>query len=205
MTSGFTRLGFLILRRARQVALLPLLVLVPAAVAAQTAEPSSTTATYGSWTVTCATPAASGEAAASEKICQMTISLSVKGTDGQVRPLIEMAIGQPLGGEGPRVVVQVPIDVALREPVVISVDAEGGDGTQTPKPQTELVTASYFACVPTGCIADAAVSADTVAALKTAAATNVTFTALAAAKKITVPVPMTGFVDAWAALGLSAP
>ena len=178
--------------------------LLSAAAWAQSAEPSSTTATYGAWTVTCATKAAEADAVA-EKICQMTISLSLKGADGQVSPLIEVAIGQPPGETGARVVVQVPIDVALREGLTFSVDAAGGDSTQTPKPQTDLANATYFACVPKGCIADAALTADAIAALSGSTASNVTFTALAGAKKITVPVPMAGFGDAWAALGIATP
>lgn len=169
--------------------------------AAQTAEPSATTATYGNWTVTCGAAAVAG-AAAPQKLCQMTTKLNLKGNDGQVRPLLEIAIGLPPGGDATRIVVQVPIDVALREAIVVSVDAvaQGAD----PKPQTDVVTASYFACTPTGCIADAELKADAAAVLKGAKTTNVTFTALTGAKKITVPVEMTGFADAWAALGLPA-
>ena len=170
--------------------------LVPGMALAEGAAPSTTTATYGAWTVTCAAQAEAGN------LCQMTTKLSLKGNDGQVRPLLEMAVGQPLGGTGARIVVQVPMDVALREVVVISVDAPGGAEGQVPKPQTDLATASYFACVPAGCIADTELTADTLAALQGVGATNVTFTALAGAKKITVPVPMDGFGDAWAALGL---
>jgi invasion protein IalB len=169
--------------------------LLSSAAWAQSAEPSSTTATYGAWTVTCATKAAESDAAA-EKICQMTISLSLKGADGQVSPLIEVAIGQPPGETGARVVVQVPLDVALREGLTF---------TQTPKPQTDLANATYFACVPKGCIADAELTADAIAALTGSTASNVTFTALAGAKKITVPVPMAGFGDAWAALAIATP
>jgi invasion protein IalB len=175
-----------------------ILLLTTAPVLAQTAEPSSTTATYGNWTVTCATVSAEG-ATAAQKTCQMTTKLNLKDADGQLRPLLEVAIGQPLGGEGARIVVQVPLDVALRQPLIVSVDA---DASQTPKPQTELVSASYFACVPQGCIADAALTADVIATLQQSATTNLTFTALAGSKRITVPVAMTGFGDAWAALGL---
>lgn len=173
----------------------------PGWAAAQAVEPSSTTATYGAWTVTCATPAAAEGAV---KICQMTTKLSVKGSDGQVRPLLEVAIGQPVGGEGARIVLQVPMDVALREAVAVSVDAPGSEAAPSPKPQTALAQASYFACVPAGCIADAALTAQTLAALQAASVTNVTFTALTGAQKITVPVPMEGFGDAWSALGLPA-
>lgn len=169
---------------------------------AQTAEPSATTATYGNWTVTCGAAVATG-AATAQKVCQMTTKLNLKGNDGQVRPLLEIALGMPPGGDAPRFVVQVPIDVALREALVVSVDAAtaGAD----PKPQTDLLTASYFACTAAGCIADAVLKSDVIAALKVAKTTNVTFTALAGTKKITVPVEMTGFGDAWAALGLPGP
>jgi len=179
-----------------------LLALLAAPAVAQTAEPSATTATYGNWTVTCGDAAGAG-AATPQKVCQMTTKLNLKGNDGQVRPLLEIAIGLPPGGDAPRIVVQVPIDVALREALVVSVDAET-DGAD-PKPQIDLVTASYFACTPAGCIADAVVKPDVMDALKLAKTTNVTFSALAGAKKITVPVDMTGFGDAFAALGLPAP
>ena len=149
---------------------------------AQTAEPSATTATYGNWTVTCGSAAVAG-AATAQKICQMTTKLNLKGNDGQVRPLLEIALGMPPGGDAPRFVFQVPIDVALREAVVVSVDAQAD--AADPKPQTDLLTASYFACTPAGCIADAALKSDVIAALKSAKTTNVTFTALAGAKKIT--------------------
>ena len=175
--------------------------LLAAPVAAQTAEPSATTATYGNWTVTCGTAAVAGEASV-QKLCQMTTKLNLKGNDGQLRPLLEVAIGLPPGGTVPRIILQVPIDVTLRAPIMVSVDAQT---TGEPKLQTDLVTATYFACTPAGCIADAELTAGASAALRDAKTTNVTFSALAGTKKITVPVEMTGFGDALAALGLSAP
>ena len=176
---------------------LVLLALTAAPAFGQTAEPSSTAATYGNWTVTCVQNA-------DRKVCQMTTKLNLKGADGQLRPLLEVAIGQPPAGGDVRIVLQVPMDVALRQAVVVSVDAKGA-GEATPKPQTDLVTASYFACVPTGCIADAVLDAKTLKTLQSSATLNATFTALAGAKKITVPVDLAGFADAWAALGSPAP
>ena len=177
--------------------LLPL-VLTATPAFAQTADPSSTSATYGNWTVTCVQ-------AADQKICQMVTKLNLKGNDGQLRPLIEVAIGQPAGGGDLRIVLQVPIDVALREPVVVSVDAEGADPAATPKPQRDLVAASYFACVPAGCIADAALDADSLETLQKVSGMTATFTTLNGAKKIGVPVALDGFADAWAALGVATP
>lgn len=170
--------------------------------AAQTAEPSATTATYGNWTVTCGMAAVAADTTP-QKLCQMTTRLNLKGNDGQLRPLLEIAIGLAPGNPVPRIVLQVPIDVALREPLVVSVDAQ--TAAADPKPQTDLLTATYFACTAAGCIADVAMTPDVIAALKATKTTNVTFTALTGAKKITAPVEMTGFGDAWAALGLPAP
>ena len=168
---------------------------------AQSVAPSATTATYGNWTVTCGMAAVVGTATP-QKLCQMTTKLNLKGNDGQLRPLLEVAIGLPPGGTVPRIVLQVPIDVTLRAPVVVSVDAEAAG---EPKPQTDLVTATYFACTPAGCIADAELTTTASVALMDAKITNVTFTALTGTKKITVPVEMTGYVDAWNALGMPVP
>ncbi|MEO8244544.1 MAG: invasion associated locus B family protein [bacterium] len=171
---------------------------------AQTAEPSSTAATYGNWTVTCATQPSADGAAAGPKTCQMTTRLNLKGNDGQTRPLLEIAIGKPANADAPRIVLQVPIDVALREPIMLAVGVAAGEATDN-QPREDIGAASYFACAPTGCVADTALTAEMIAKLKTIPTTNVTFTALADGKKITVPVAMTGFGDAWAALDLPSP
>jgi invasion protein IalB len=165
---------------------------------AQDTQPSSTSATYGNWTVTCAQVDA-------QKVCQMVSKLNLKDADGQVRPLIEVAIGQPPSGGDVRIVVQVPMDVALREPLVVSVDAEGADPAASPRPQQALLSASYFACVPAGCIADAVLDRAAVATLQKVATMTATFTALNGARKIGVPVALDGFADAWAALGVQMP
>ena len=63
--------------------------------------------------------------------------------------------------------------------------------------------ATYLACSPTFCLADAAVAADFIGRLAAARTVNVTFTSLNGGKRITVPVPLTGFGDAADALGLA--
>lgn len=174
------------------------LVLMASPVFAQSAEPSSTSATYGNWTVSCVQTA-------DQKVCQMVTKLNLKAADGQLRPLLEIAIGQPPSGGDLRIVLQVPMDVSLREAVVVSIDAEGADPEVSPKPQKDLISASYFACVPTGCIADAVLDGASLTSLQGAATMTTSFTALNGAKKISVPVPLDGFGDAWAALGVALP
>ena len=77
-----------------------------------------------------------------------------------------------------------------------------GDAQQ-PVPQVVLFSATYLACSPTGCLADAAVAADLIGRLSAARTVNVTFTSLNGGKRITVPVPLTGFGDAAGVLGLA--
>lgn len=186
---------------------LAVLALVPALALpapAQNAEPTSTTATYGNWTVSCAMAAPTTGDGAAVKVCEMTTRLDLKGNDGQTRPLLQLAIGQPPGSETARIVVQVPVEVALREPVAISLDQTPATGdAQQPVAQEVLVSATYLACSPTGCLADAAMAADLIGRLTAAKTVNVTFTSLNGGKRITVPVPLTGFGDAAGVLGLA--
>lgn len=181
------------------------LALCPCLALAETAEPTSTTATYGNWTVSCAMtvlPASNSQTPV--KSCEMTTRLNLKGDDGQSRPLLQVAIGQPPGSETARVVLQVPMEVALREPVVISLDQAPASGdAQTPVPQEPLLSATYLACSPAGCVAETAFAADLVGRLKAVKTVNVSFTILNGGKRITVPVPLTGFGDAAVALGLA--
>jgi len=170
---------------------------------AQTAEPTSTTATYGNWTVSCIMAQPATGDAAPVKVCEMKTQLNLKGQDGQSRPLLQLAVGQPPGSATARMVVQVPVDVALREPVAVSLDQGPATDAQTPVPQEQLFAATYLACTPTGCLADSAVTDEVIGKLRGAKTTNVTFTSLQGGKKITVPVPMTGFADAADALGLA--
>ena len=74
---------------------------------------------------------------------------------------------------------------------------------QQPVAQEVLVSATYLACSPTGCLADAAMAADLIGRLTAAKTVNVTFTSLNGGKRITVPVPLTGFGDAAGVLGLA--
>ena len=168
-----------------------------AAVGDTAAVPSSTTATYGNWVVSCGV----GDAG---KVCEAATHLSVKGQDGAVRPLLQVAVGMPPGGAALRIVLQVPGDVALRAPVRLSLDQGGTDpAVKTAAKQDELVAATYFACQPGGCLADADLGAGALARLALAKSANVTFTALVGAKQIVVPVSLDGFNAAIAALGLA--
>lgn len=158
----------------------------------QTAEPSSTAATYGNWTVNCVQ-------ADQGKTCQMVTRLNLKGNDGQLRPLLELAIGRPPAGGDLRIVMQVPMDVALREPFSLA----AGQGPEAAD-QAPLLEASFFACLPSGCIADAVLEGAALKALRGASHATIGFTVLNGNKKFGVPVALDGFADAFAALGEAA-
>ena len=168
---------------------------------ADTAAPTATTATYGNWTVGCST-VAQADGSAPAQACEMTTRLNLKGKDGQVRPLLAISIGTPPGAKVPHLAVQVPVDVALREGLVISVDKPGAAGADpaAAKPQDVLAQLTYLTCAPQGCVADTDGTAEILAKLGAVKTINVTFTALAGSKKIVVPVSLDGFGDGLAAL-----
>ena len=173
---------------------------------AQTAAaPTATTATYGDWTVNCTMATAATGDATPVKVCETTTRLNLKGKDGQLHPLLQIAIGQPPNAPAARVVLQLPIDVALRDPVALSLDkTPAADGQTSLPPQDDLLSASYLACAATGCLADAEVSGSLLARLQAAKTLNVTFSSRSGPRRITVPVSLNGFGDALADLGLAA-
>lgn len=183
-------------------------VLIAGPALAQTAAaPTATTATFGDWTVSCTMATPTTGDTTPVKICEMTTKLNLKGNDGQLHPLLQIAIGQPPNAPAVRIVLQLPIDVALRDPVALSVDktaaAPAADGQTTLPPQDDLLSASYLACAPTGCLADAEVSGEVLTRLNKVKTLNVTFSSISGPKKITVPVSLNGFGDALADLGLA--
>ncbi|MGV8986959.1 MAG: invasion associated locus B family protein [Cypionkella sp.] len=179
--------------------------MAPGAAHAETAAPTATTATYGNWTIGCSM-AAQADGSGAAQVCEMTTRLNLKGKDGQPRPLLAISIGTPPGAKAPRLMLQVPTDVALREGVTLSLDqttAAATDATVA-KPQDVLAQLTYLTCTPQGCVADTDGSAELFDRLKTVKTLNVTFSSVAGAKKIMVPVSLDGFGDGFAALSANS-
>lgn len=101
--------------------------------AAEANQPSQTTATFGNWTVRCNTVAKT-----SEKVCEMVHLIQSKEKKGA---LANVAIGKLPGQSAFRIVVQLPLDNRLAQPVELSV---GGKS---------LVTLPYETCFPAFCVA----------------------------------------------------
>lgn len=182
--------------QATRLALILMAVLCAAPGRAQTPPPSATTATFGDWTVGCTTQA-QADGSPPRQLCEMTTRLTLKGQDGQNRPLLQWSIGQPPGSPGLRLALQLPTAVALRAGVAISLDKPA---SASPKPQEDLAALTYLTCTAQGCLADAEAPDAVLARLKAAKTANVAFTLMQGAKRVMVPVSLDGFSAALAAL-----
>lgn len=163
--------------------------------------PTATTATYGNWTVGCSM-LLQADGSAPRQLCEMTTRLNLKGQDGQMRPLLQWTIGTPPGAKGPRMALQVPTNVALRDGVSLSLDkaAPAGTDATAAKPQDEVLALTYATCTPQGCVADADGPPKLMDRLKGAKTANVSFTMVQGGKRVMVPVSLDGFEGALAAL-----
>jgi invasion protein IalB len=151
--------------------------------AAMAEAPQATTATYGNWTLGCQ---AQGEAQA----CQIVTHLNVKGQDGQVRPLLSLALLKADKAFGLRV--ELPPGVDLR--AAARLDPSGATEGDP------LAVFTYLTCEPAGCLAEAIIAKDLVNQMVAAEAMDVSFTLFAGGKVVRVPVSLMGFGDAVKAL-----
>ena len=124
----------------------------PALLAAET-QPSQTTATFGNWTVRCQPVSGTGT-----KACEMLQAIST--TSGTIANL---AIGRLPGNQDLRLVVQLPIGVSLSETVDIEV------------PGADVTRATFEACFPNLCVAQATLSDDALEAFKASDALTIAF------------------------------
>ena len=113
------------------------------AAAAQTApkpdaDPDSTTANYGDWTMRCRRL---GEGAARRRICEVAQSIQTPGAQG---PLAQIAIGRVAPNDPLRVTVVLPPDVSFPSTPRVAID------DKDPQP-VDLI---WRACQPGGCFAD---------------------------------------------------
>jgi invasion protein IalB len=114
------------------------------AAAAQTApkpdaDPDSTTANYGDWTMRCRRL---GEGAARRRICEVAQSIQTPGAQG---PLAQIAIGRVAPNDPLRVTVVLPPDVSFPSSPRVAID------DKDPAP-VDLV---WRRCLSGGCFADA--------------------------------------------------
>ncbi len=112
----------------------------PAPAAAIPAEPSSTTASFGDWTLRCQRLADAGKTV---RICEVAQVLQAQG---QQAPIAQVALGRVANGEPVRVTAVMPVSVSFPSSVQITM------GEKDAKP----VELPWRRCLPTGCFAEAA-------------------------------------------------
>ena len=151
-------------------------------------EPESTTATYGTWQLRCATPpAADSTNAVGAKQCEIAETIQIQG---QAQPLLQIAIGRSAAGQPLKLIVQMPVGVWLPKPPTITVDDAG----------PPIVT-EFKRCLATGCFADTDFS-DALASQFSSrgdARGDIVFEP-DAGKDAKIPISFKGFGDACAAL-----
>lgn len=111
----------------------------PAAAAVPT-EPSSTTASFGDWTLRCQRIADAGK---TMRICEVAQVLQAQG---QQAPIAQIALGRLANGEPVRVTAVMPVSVSFPSSVQITM------GEKDAKP----VELPWRRCLPTGCFAETA-------------------------------------------------
>lgn len=112
----------------------------PPAAAAVSPEPSSTTASFGDWTLRCQRVADAGKTV---RICEVAQVLQAQG---QQAPIAQVALGRLANGEPVRVTAVMPVSVSFPSSVQITM------GEKDAKP----VELPWRRCLPTGCFAETA-------------------------------------------------
>ena len=157
--------------------------------------PTRTVATYESWSIACSmvqiTPA-QGEPRM-EELCELVSQVNIRGEDSVIRPLLQVVVGRLPGQEAMRLLVQVPGNAYLREPVSLILDP-GEDHDPSQVPETAL-RASYIRCDTGRCVADVTLSEADQTRLSKAQSAIVSYINLTGSR-VGVPLSMTGYAAA---------
>lgn len=114
------------------------------AVPAVSPEPSSTTASFGDWTLRCQRVADAGKTV---RICEVAQVLQAQG---QQAPIAQIALGRIANGEPVRVTAVMPVSVSFPSSVQITMGEKDAKPLELP----------WRRCLPTGCFAETAPSDD---------------------------------------------
>jgi len=103
-------------------------------------EPSSTTASFGDWTLRCQRIADAGK---TMRICEVAQVLQAQG---QQAPIAQIALGRLANGEPVRVTAVMPVSVTFPSSVQIAMGEKDAKPLELP----------WRRCLPTGCFAETA-------------------------------------------------
>lgn len=172
-----------------------LALLAAPALAQDDVQPSRTVATYENWSIACnmvqITPA--GGESRTEELCELVSQVNFRGEDGAIRPLLQAVVGRGPGEEALRLLIQLPGNAYLREPVSVILDPEEGIDPAT-VPDTAL-RATYIRCDSGRCIADTTLSGEDEARMTAAQSAIVSFVNVTG-NRVGVPLSMKGYAAA---------
>jgi invasion protein IalB len=147
------------------------------------AEPSSTTASFGDWVLRCQRV----EGAKASRVCEVALILQ---SQGQQAPIAQIAIGRAAAAEPLRVTAAMPVSVTFPSAVQIAI------GEKDAKP-LEL---GWRRCIPSGCFADAPLGDDVVKQWRKASEAGRIVFRDAAGRDLALPLSVRGLDQAIEAL-----
>nr|WP_314072679.1 invasion associated locus B family protein [uncultured Roseococcus sp.] len=152
----------------------------PAPAATTPAEPQSTTASFGDWTLRCQRPEGQPQT------CEIGQTLLSSG-----RPVAQFAIGRPAAGEALRLTFVVMPNLSL----------EAVPRLMPPSGTDPLVELGWRRCFAGGCLADVEVTAPLIAQLRAQTEPGRLIFADSARRETTLPFSPNGLASALDALG----
>jgi len=148
------------------------------------AEPNSTLASFGDWTLRCQRL---GDGAETQPVCEVAQQIRVHD---QQNPVAELAIGRPKKADPLRLTVVLPVNVTFSNPPSFSADGK----------MPEPLDLGWRKCLPGGCIADALLKDDVLHRWKTqTSAGRITWTD-AAGRDLAIGLSFRGLTQALDAL-----
>lgn len=156
----------------------------PAKPAPVSADPASTSATYGDWVLRCQRV---GDGDKSQRLCEVAQTLQVQG---QQQPIAQVAFGHVNPSEPMRFTVALPNNISLPGSVVLNL------GEKEPAP----MAMAWRRCVPGACIADATPNAEEMKTIRAAAEPGRLVFKDAAGRDVALPLSFRGFAQAMDAL-----
>ncbi|MBX9741630.1 MAG: invasion associated locus B family protein [Beijerinckiaceae bacterium] len=147
-------------------------------------KPQSTSASYGDWVLNCQQiKLQSGE---ERRACEVTQSIQVQGSKD---PIAQVAFGRALKSAPLSMTVLLPVNVALDRPVRLFAEEKDGVG----------VDLTWRKCLPGGCFAEVAASADTLKRWRAGKRGRLELRN-ASGQDLALPISLTGFSVALDAL-----
>ena len=144
--------------------------------------PERTTASFGDWVMRCETIAEQAQ-----RVCEVALVMTLQG---QPNPVAQVAIGRPTPGEGRRVTLVVPTNIAIgARPQVLLAKAGAAP--------IELV---WQRCAPGACFASAPLADDTMSAISAQTEPGRIVFKDAADREVALPLSFRGLAQALAAL-----